>query len=185
MVTGLVSVACLAAPYVVKESRYLFQLSPDEVSRTVYAFNPFPESREIASYLAQHTSPSDRVVVFGSEPQIFFYAGRRSATGYIYTYPLMESQPYASSMQREMIREVEAARPTHLVFVAVSSSWGGQPGSDPHLLQWANEYTARCFDRVGVAEIGPGGTRFVWDDAARDYPLQSQFLVLTFRRTRC
>jgi 4-amino-4-deoxy-L-arabinose transferase-like glycosyltransferase len=175
----------VAAPYVAAESRYLFQLTPDEVSRVVYDYNPFPESRAIAAYLARHTSPSDRVVVFGSEPQIYFYSQRRSATGYIYTYPLMERQPFASTMQREMMREVEAARPTYMVFVAIAASWGGQPGSDRSLLQWANEYTARCFDRVGVADIRPDGTRFVWDDAARDYPIQSKFLVMTFRRTRC
>jgi hypothetical protein len=151
----------------------------------VYDYNPFPESREIAAYLARHTSPTDRIVVFGSEPQIYFYSRRRSATGYIYTYPLMEPQRFASTMQSEMMREVEAARPTHMVFVGIAASWGGHPASDPRLLQWANEYTARCFDRVGVADIRPDGTRFVWDEAARDYPLQSQFLVMTFRRTRC
>lgn len=184
-ILAIVFAGAVATPYFVAESRYLFQMTPDQVSRAVYDYNPFPESREIAAYLQRHTSPSDRVVVIGSEPQIYFYAQRRSATGYIYTYPLMERQPFASTMQTEMMREVEANRPTYLVFVAVAPSWGAQPGSDPRLLQWANEYTARCFDRVGVADIRPEGTRFVWDAAARDYPMQSRFLVLTFRRTRC
>ena len=185
MAVAAVFAGAIAGPYVAGESRYLLDLTPDQVSRAVYDYNPFPESREIAAYLARHTSPNDRIVVFGSEPQIYFYSQRRSATGYIYTYPLMERQPFASTMQDEMMREVEAARPTYMVFVAIAASWGGQPGSDQRLLQWANSYTARCFDRVGVADIRPDGTRIVWDEAARDYPIQSKFLVLTFRRTRC
>ena len=53
----------------------------------------------------------------GSEPEIYFYADRKAATGYIYTYALMEPQRFASQMQAEMIKEVESAHPRYLVFV--------------------------------------------------------------------
>ena len=52
--------------------------------------NPFVESAVIADYLSRHTTPDQRVAVIGSEPQIYFYAKRRAATGHIYTYPLVE-----------------------------------------------------------------------------------------------
>ena len=55
------------------------------------------------------STKNTRVAVLGSEPEILFYSGRRSATGYIYMYPLMEKHSYASRMQEEMIRELEAA----------------------------------------------------------------------------
>jgi hypothetical protein len=41
----------------------------------------------VASYLKEHTEPEDHLAILGSEPQIYFYSGRKSATGYIYTYP--------------------------------------------------------------------------------------------------
>jgi len=34
-----------------------------------------------------------------------------------------EPQRYAVQMQREMMREIETARPKYLVFVAVATSW--------------------------------------------------------------
>ena len=86
-------------------------------SRLTYGTNPFPESLKIAQYLKEHTSSEDSIAVLGSEPQIYFYAHRHTATGYIYMYPLMEPQPYALRMQEEMIREIEASRPAYLVFV--------------------------------------------------------------------
>ena len=46
------------------------------------------------------------MAVLGSEPEIYFLARRHSATGYIYTYGLMEAQPFARRMQDEMIREI-------------------------------------------------------------------------------
>jgi len=45
----------------------------------------------------------------GSEPEIYFYAQRHSATGYIYTYALMEEHKYAHAMPEEMEREIEQA----------------------------------------------------------------------------
>jgi len=55
------------------------------------------------------------VAVIGSEPEIYFYAQRHSATGFIYTYSLMEEQRFALAMQKQMIREIEEAKPFRVV----------------------------------------------------------------------
>ena len=44
--------------------------------------------------------------MLGSEPEILFYARRRSATGYLYAYSLTEEQKYAATMQQEAIATV-------------------------------------------------------------------------------
>src|SRR2546430_16590114 len=54
----------------------------------MYGFNPFPESVALARLLRDHSTPDDRIFIFGSEPQILFYAGRRSASRYVFLYPL-------------------------------------------------------------------------------------------------
>jgi hypothetical protein len=149
----------------------------------VYQSNPFIEAVEIGKYLREHTTPSDRIAVVGSEPEIYFYANRKSATGYIYTYALMEQQPFASRMQGEMIAEIEAAKPTYLVFVSVASSWAATPASDKRILNWSVQYTAKCYDRVGVADIDPvKGTTWKWDAVAAAYQPQAPFVVLTLKR---
>ena len=121
----------------------LFELGPGQISRAIYGRNPFPESVEVARYIREHSAAGDRVAVVGSEPQIYFYSARRSATGYIYTYPLMELQPYAPAMQREMIKEIEAAAPRFLVFVSATSSWIVRPGSDRDDLRLVRGLSAR------------------------------------------
>ena len=93
--------------------KLFFEVSPVQVSRMVYGDSPFPESFRIADYLREHTSPDDKIAVLGSEPEIYFYSRRHSATGYIYTYPLMEPQKYARRMQEEMIREIEQRNPKY------------------------------------------------------------------------
>ena len=56
--------------------------------------NPFVECPVIAEYLKKNTGPDDTIAVLGSEPEIFFDARRRSATGYIYTYGLVEDAAF-------------------------------------------------------------------------------------------
>lgn len=161
----------------------LFRMTPAQVSRALYGPNPFPESPEIARYLATRTLPGDRIAVLGSEPQIFFYARRLSATGHIYAYGLMEPQPLARAMQQQMAREVEAARPPYVVWVLVPTSWLMRPSSDTWILGWAQEQVSRRYDLVGQVQIlGPDRTEYFWDDLAALAPDRPVNRVLIFRR---
>jgi len=162
----------------------LFELGPAQVSRAIYGRNPFPESVEIARYIREHTAPGDRVAVVGSEPQIYFYAGRRSATGYIYTYPLMELQPYAAAMQEQMIREIETADPRYLVFVRATGSWLVREASDKTIFGWFAQYQ-RSFTRVGVVDIvSRRETTYRWGAEAFDYAPRSDVWLMVFERGR-
>ncbi len=170
--------------YVTRERNFLFSIEPRELSRVVYGRSPFIEAVEIARYIREHSDANDRIAVLGSEPEIYFYANRRGATGYIYTYPMMEPQPYAKTMQQEMIREIEASHPLYLVFSWIDMSWLARKESDQGLIEWGRRYVRQCYDPVGVADIiSETETRYVWGaDNVRTYVASSANLVYTFRR---
>ena len=91
--------AALSLP-MLGDKKIFFEVSPADACRIIYPESPFAESVRIGDYLRQHTGPDDTIAVLGSEPQIYFYSHRHSATGYIYTYGLMEPQKYAQQMQQ-------------------------------------------------------------------------------------
>ncbi|HEV2390913.1 MAG TPA: glycosyltransferase family 39 protein [Verrucomicrobiae bacterium] len=154
-----------------------FRLTPTQISRDIYALNPFPEAIEIGRYLKSHCPPDARVAVVGSEPEIYFYSHRRSATGYVYTYPLMEPQPYARAMQQEMIHELQQAKPDYFVFVSQPSSWLPQPGSDVSVMEWFINYRQEHLDSVGLVDILPDGTtQFSW--SGTNNPRSDQWLQI-------
>ncbi len=161
---------------------WLFELPPNLVSRESYGQNPFPESVVISRFIREHSDPGDRIAVLGSEPQIYFYTGRRSATGYIYVYPLMEPHVYAASMQEEMIREIEAARPRFLVLAASNWSWLRRRTSDPRIFEWYRGYV-EDYRPVALIDFDETGqTIYYWGKEAIRQPRSGNFLVVLERK---
>ena len=164
------------------ERQVYFFDSPRQACRDVYGPNPFPEALVIADYIHSHSSAADRVAVMGSEPEIYFYAKRHSATGYIYTYALVEDQPYSTVMQAEMIREVESARPLFIVYVLSRDSWDTRAGADMRIFDWTDDYLKKNYALVGVAD-GGNHDIYRWGDEAIDYrPRRKEFIAIYQRK---
>jgi hypothetical protein len=97
--------------------------------RRLYQNNPFPEATGVAHVISESTTDKDEVFVFGSEPEILYYAGRKSATRYIYLYPLFLASPGAAARQQEVLAEVRVAKPKTIVTVFVRMSFLRDAGS--------------------------------------------------------
>src|SRR5690606_24255162 len=120
------------------------------------ASNPFIESREVGRFIAANSDPADKMAVLGSEPQIYFYADRLPATGFIYTYPLMENQPYSLQMQKDMIAEIEANTPKIMLYINSPLSWLRKDESALDIFNWHNTYKAQ-YSQIGLVDINPKG----------------------------
>ena len=166
---------------VVRQRDFLFRMDPLTACRTVYGENPFPEAAGIADYIKAHSSPADRVAVLGSEPEIYFYSQRHSATGHIYMYGLMEPQKYALQMQKEMIQEIESAQPKFVVYVDVSASWLPWPTSQRLIFDWAKSYLHERYEITGVADILQRPA-YRWGEDAKIVKPGSPFGVYLFKR---
>jgi hypothetical protein len=174
--------AALIGPTVIL-SDFFFRANPAQACRMMYGVNPFPESIEIAEYIKNHSVEGDKIAVIGSEPQLYFYSNRKSSTGYIYVYGLMEVQDYASKMQTEMIHEIQKARPKYAVIVNVPTSWLQRPDSDRTIFRWAETYFSINYRIAGFVDIFPNGnSKVYWDEEARRNRPRSQFNVYVLER---
>ena len=163
------------------DKKIFFEVSPNQACGLIYPDNPFLESVRIGTYVREHTEPGDTIVVLGSEPEIYFYSHRHSATGYIYTYGLMEPQKYAHHMQEEMIREIEDARPKYLISVAMGYSWLRRPDSEPAIFTWANEYMAQNYTAAGFVNIKPTETDYFFGNVPQTVETLKDY-ILIYRR---
>jgi hypothetical protein len=138
---------------------------------------------KIGEYIREQSGPEDTIAVLGSEPEIYFYAGRRSATGYIYTYGLMEPQPYAHQMQQEMINEIEAAHPKFLVLVVIDKSWLVSRDSDLTIFKWADSYCDANYEEVGLINITDQGTQYYLSGKPPDVMPTTEHILIYRRKT--
>ncbi|HEV2320031.1 MAG TPA: glycosyltransferase family 39 protein [Verrucomicrobiae bacterium] len=167
-----------------QQRQFYFQLPANAVSRIIYKGDaPFADMPAVGGYILGHSSPAATVAVVGSEPEIYFYAQRHPATGYIYTYPLMEPQPYAAQMQAEMISEIQTNQPEYLVYVTNPESWNTRPKSDRSIFDWFTKYSAQYYNRVAlVDQVSWDKTVFVSGDRVKNYHLSGPDYVGIFKR---
>lgn len=175
------TVVALCLPLVLQH-KYFLERNPTALARQIYGGNPFPEAIEIARYLRDNSDPMEPVAVLGSEPEIFFYSERRSATTLIYSYPLLERHADARARQETMAHEIEDKRPKFIVLVNVPTSWLTRSDSDLFIFSWANAFLPRFYELDGVADILAEGSHYVWGPAAADYRTRSPYFISVYRR---
>ena len=163
---------------------YFFTGTPDEISGAIYPDAPFRAAVKVAACIQNNSAPDSRVAVIGSEPEIYFLAHRRSATGHLSTYILMERRPYSRHMQEEMIREIKAAVPEYIVFINLSSSWRMDLRARHTTLTDAmTQYEKDYYTLVGVLVDGPLPNQrlFYWDAQAMNYPSNPQPYISVYK----
>jgi hypothetical protein len=143
-------------------------MTPLQASRATFGFNPFPEAIEISKFIKSHSNENDQIAVIGSEPEIYFYSDRISATGYIYMYPLMETHPFALQMQKEMIQEIESVKPKYLILTFIRASWLESSGSHQLVFDWIVDYQRKNYTLAGYALLFKDKTRYYWTSRIKE-----------------
>jgi hypothetical protein len=154
-----------------------FGRAPREVGRMTYGTTLFNESPVVGDFIKTQFPENARVAVIGSEPQVYFYSHRRSATGYIYTYGLMGNHPFARPMQEEMIAEIEAARPECVVYVEDKYSWAKTPGTDERIFDWWKSYWEKHYDLLRMVNVDLRNPEAKNADNSSDSAPPSYFLI--------
>jgi 4-amino-4-deoxy-L-arabinose transferase-like glycosyltransferase len=168
----------ISFPAIFFNNEYYFANDKNYLSRMIYGVNPFVESPKIAEFLRKNTVPTDKIAILGSEAQILFYSGLQSATGYIYTYHMVENQKYAKQMQTQMIQEIEKEKPKYIIFVNIITSWLFQKGAPKNLLQWYEEYVPTNYRLAGIVDIAYfDRSIYIFDEYVNQYQPLSDNLI--------
>ncbi len=124
--------------------------------RLVYGSGPgaghhmFAESPELGRFLAERTAPEDTVFILGSEPQVLYYAGRKSASRYIFVYPAMAPFEGGRARQQEILDELDERRPELIVTVLLPDSLNVYPGTPTDLVTGVRRRLEESYQVVAV-----------------------------------
>ncbi|MES2836967.1 MAG: glycosyltransferase family 39 protein [Bacteroidota bacterium] len=160
-----------------------YYLSPnyEQILRTIYGNNPFPESMEIANYINANAKPEDNIVLIGSEPQIYFYTNKKCPSRHAYFTALVNNVPKHKEWQKEFISDVEKVKPRYFVFFKHSISLLVQQGADTYVFEWANKYINENYKLVGLIDMPPNARSiYVWNEQLNTYKPTSETIIYIF-----
>jgi hypothetical protein len=158
--------------------------SPAEAIRRIYPGNPFEVMPGLAREIAAVTEPDDTVFIFGTEPEVLFYARRRSASRYIHLFPLYGPWSDAIDRQREVAHELREAPPALILFVPNAFFFADR--NQQYLTRWVQRYIEKGYRPHATVRLD-GSTRGqihrVADGALPMPEGQARYAMLLVRRT--
>jgi 4-amino-4-deoxy-L-arabinose transferase-like glycosyltransferase len=175
---GMILMLVTIYPIVLDARSYL---AGPQLARLVYGLNPFMEGEAVGHYLAAHTTPDETVFVFGTEGEFLFHARRRSATRFVFTYPLGGTHPRALEWQRQALAEVQRNNPRYIVAVNIGPSFYLNERAPKFLQNETVKMIAAQYVReAAVIVVGERQTKFMTETLPP--PDQTPALVEIFRR---
>ncbi|MCR4294786.1 MAG: hypothetical protein NUW21_04580, partial [Elusimicrobia bacterium] len=110
------ALAALALLPAAARADFYFGKSREAVAKDLLYPSPLLETEYLGAWLRERTAPSDVIWVFGSEPALYVYAGRRAATRHDFVYPLTMFPRSAQPLRAEL-EALRAAKPAYVVYV--------------------------------------------------------------------
>jgi hypothetical protein len=126
-----------------------YSKSSSEMVEWFYGTNPFNEAMLVSEKVEALTSPDDHVFIAGSEPEILFFAKRKSPTRFVIVYPLTLNTPFALKYQQETIRELQRRQPEVIVFSRSQYSWLTQKNTPKFIFGYLDQILNKEYDMKG------------------------------------
>jgi len=88
-----------------------------EIFKLCYPYTTFFQSRTVGEYLRKSAPKDASVYIVGSEPELLFYSGLRSASRVFYFFPLVTPTVMTDKLRQETIAELVMHPPDFVVIV--------------------------------------------------------------------
>jgi len=109
-ILSLAFVSCLAS------ARFI-PYTDEEIIKLCYKYSTFMQAKTVGEYLRTNAPRDAKVFVVGSEPEILFYSGLRSASRVFYFFPLVTPTVMTDKLRQETIAELVMHPPDFVVIV--------------------------------------------------------------------
>ncbi len=142
--TAAIAALVLAIPLALRPA-YWLRPDPVAVVREALGDQGFEAAPMLADYVRDHTRPTDRIFVYGSEPEIAFLAGRRDVNPFVMVYPLTWHWPRHREFQERVWAAIEREPPAYILVAQTPFSLVRSPRMDPFLETKLREIGARDY----------------------------------------
>lgn len=109
--------ACSLAYTLLLHYKFYFVYTPEEISRKKYPWPcvAFVEAREAGEYIKDRINPDEYIYVWAEEPEIYFYAGKKSIEPYWKNTPFTYFSSIFPNAGDKIAGALEARKPQYIV----------------------------------------------------------------------
>lgn len=175
---GWIATALVVAWPVLAHNGYWFRENHRTVLRQAYENNSFQELAEIGAELKRRSNPTDSIAIIGSEPELLLSADRRSALSHLFFQGVVQPHARRAEFQQQIREELWGRRPRFVVLP------GGQYEhlKDDPLVKEIIAWLPKEYHTIGVVDIYPNKSQFIWDPPPERAVPQTLFWVIVMER---
>jgi hypothetical protein len=166
--------------------KYYFNPDYTEILHNVYNGNPFPEDKVIGDFIKKNTTEEDKIMILGSEPQIFIYSGRRCASKHFYISFMMGDTlmfPQNKNWQMEFIDDINREQPKYLVYYNHPLSILAHVRANNNIYKMFNEVAFKNYKMIGIVDIiSSFKTKYIWYDDVKGYKYSGKYNIFIFEK---
>ena len=159
-----------------------FSLEAKENAMWIYGpGNPFLESTEVAEKIEKNSQADDKIFVAGSEPQIYFYAKRKSVSRFDITYPLIIDTPVREKYQKEAAQEIENNLPRLIAYSNRPESGLTNDESPKIFINYLDNLIQEKYILLG-GYFRHSDLKGEWKDFSADFPEKKEATLLLYQK---
>ena len=169
---------CILGEAVVKRAYYFeAETTPDIVK--LYRNNPFEAIRKLSTYAASLMKDNETIMMCGSEPQVYLYAGRTAPTRHVFMSMLTKHTEKTDAFVEEALSDLQDKKPDYVLYNLFPYSWSMSPSSNDVL--YTSSFAVIAREYVPVAAYNMNDQQYTYaGDGVIDPKIINQ--VILFKR---
>jgi len=151
---------------IASHSDYYFNPNYENILRDTYGMNPFPEAKVIGNKLKTIAKKGDKILLIGSEPELYIYTGMDAPNRHAYFTHLVSdaTKTRANDWQKEFTDDLSQEKPRFVVVFQNQVSLGVKPNANRGVLEFIGNYLNSNYRKIGNVDIlGRDNSLYNWD----------------------
>lgn len=153
--------------------------------RIVYGKNPNYEIKKICEELEALNLTDGDLIVFGSEPQAYFYLDIAPPSPHVFLSFLNKKHDRRVQMQEEFTNAIKNQKPSYALFVNFPFSWSITDSDVLDVYQWTRGYISNFYTPFGLYQLSDEYQLSIrWSNTVEDLTPSSPTYVWAMKRNQ-
>ena len=169
---------CISGEAVIHRAYYFQAKTTPDIAK-LYLNNPFEAIRKLSTYAASLMQGDETIMMCGSEPQVYLYAGQTAPTKHVFMSMLTKHTEKTDAFVEEALHDLQDKKPDYVLYNLFPYSWSMTESSND--LLYTSSFAVVAREYVPVAAFNMNDQQYTYaGEGVIDHKIINQ--VILFKR---